>query len=171
MIAAILAEEFHPPSTKDFVFDCYFSVDLFGIEFCFNFIIALVVASVLIYLLLFLFAFRKPRTVPGKLQSLMELGLEFVREQIALPMLGPAADRFLPLLVTFFFFIFFMNMFEIGPVGELLGEQPRGVPARPRHDRLGHVQRRRASRSTGSSATSSSRASSRARRRSSATRS
>ena len=45
----------------------------------------------------------------------MEMGLEFVREQIALPMLGPAADRFLPLLVTFFFFIFFMNMFEIAP--------------------------------------------------------
>jgi F-type H+-transporting ATPase subunit a len=115
MIAAVLAAEFHPPSTKDFVFDCYFSVDLFGIEFCFNFIIALVVASVLIYVGLFLFAFRKPRTVPGKLQALMEMALEFVREQIAMPMLGPAADRFLPLLVTFFFFIFFMNMFEVAP--------------------------------------------------------
>jgi F-type H+-transporting ATPase subunit a len=115
VIAAVLAAKFHPPSTKDFVFDCYFSVDLFGIEICFNFIIALVVASVLIYVLLFLFAFRNPRTVPGKLQALMEMGLEFVREQIALPMLGPAADRFLPLLVTFFFFIFFMNMFEVAP--------------------------------------------------------
>ena len=82
MIAAILAEEFHPPGTNDFVFDCYFRLDLFGIEICFNFIIALVVATVLIYVLLFFFAFRRPRTVPGKLQSLMELGLEFVREQI-----------------------------------------------------------------------------------------
>lgn len=115
MIPAILGADFHPPSTKDFVFDCYFSVDLFGIEICFNFIIALVVASVLVYVLLFLLAFRKPRAVPGKLQALMEMGLEFVREQIALPMLGPAADRFLPLLVTFFFFIFFMNMFEVAP--------------------------------------------------------
>ena len=112
MIAASLGAEFHPPTTKDFIFDCYFSFDLLGIEFCFNFIIALVTASVLIYLLLFFLAFRTPRTVPGKLQSLMEMGLEFVREQIALPMLGPAADRFLPLLVTFFFFIFFMNIFE-----------------------------------------------------------
>jgi F-type H+-transporting ATPase subunit a len=32
-----------------------------------------------------------------------------------MPMLGPAADRFLPLLVMFFFFIFFMNMFEVAP--------------------------------------------------------
>jgi F-type H+-transporting ATPase subunit a len=115
VIAAILGAEFHPPSTKDFVFDCYFSFDLLGIEFCFNFIVALVTASVLVYVLLFMLAFRKPRTVPGKLQSLMEMGLAFVREQIAMPMLGPAADRFLPLLVTLFFFILFMNMFEIAP--------------------------------------------------------
>jgi F-type H+-transporting ATPase subunit a len=115
VISGILAAEFHPPTTKDFVFDCYFSFHLFGIEFCFNFIIALVTASVLIYVVLFLLAFRKPRTVPGKLQSLMEMGLEFVREQIALPMLGPAADRYLPLLVTFFFFILFMNFFEVAP--------------------------------------------------------
>jgi F-type H+-transporting ATPase subunit a len=115
VIAAVLGAEFHPPSTADFLFDCYFSLDVLGIELCFNFIIALVTASVLVYVLLFLLAFRKPRTVPGKLQSLMELGLEFVREQIAMPMLGPAADRFLPLLVTLFFFILFMNMFEVAP--------------------------------------------------------
>jgi F-type H+-transporting ATPase subunit a len=113
--AAVVAAEFHPPGTSDFVFDCYFSVDLLGIEFCFNFIVALVAASVLVYVLLFFLAFRKPRVVPGKLQSLMEMGVGFVREQIAMPMLGPVADRFLPLLATLFFFILFMNMFEVAP--------------------------------------------------------
>jgi F-type H+-transporting ATPase subunit a len=111
MNAAVLAAEFHPPSTKDFVFDCYFSVG----PVCVNFIVALVAAAVLVYVLLFLFAFRRPSVVPGRLQSLMELGLGFVREQIALPMLGSAAERFLPLLVTLFFFILFMNMFEVAP--------------------------------------------------------
>jgi F-type H+-transporting ATPase subunit a len=111
VISSVLAAEFHPPSTKDFVFDCYFSVG----PICVNFIVALVVAAVLVYLALFFFAFRRPRVVPGKLQSLMELGLGFVREQIAMPMLGPAAERFLPLLVTLFFFILFMNMFEVAP--------------------------------------------------------
>ena len=115
MSASVLAAEFHPPTTKDFVFDCYFSVDLGLFDFCFNFIIALVIASVLVYLLLFFFAFRKPRVVPGKLQSLMELAVGFVREQIALPMLGPAAERFMPLLATLFFFILFMNAFEVAP--------------------------------------------------------
>jgi F-type H+-transporting ATPase subunit a len=110
-----LAAEFHPPTTKDFVFDCYFSFDLFGIEFCFNFIIALVTASVVLFLVMFYLAFRRPAVVPGKIQSLMEMGVDFVREQIALPMLGHAADRFLPLLATLFFFIFFMNIFEVAP--------------------------------------------------------
>ena len=115
MNTSVLPAEFHPPGTSDFVFDCYASLDLFGIELCFNFIVALVVASATIYVLLFFLAFRRPRTVPGRLQSLMELGVSFVREQIALPMLGPAADRFLPLLVTLFFFILFMNLFEVAP--------------------------------------------------------
>ena len=109
--AALTAAQFHPPTTKDFVFGCYFSVA----GLCVNFIVALVAASVLIYVLLFFFAFRRPRAVPGRLQSLMELAVDFVREQVALPMLGPTADRFLPLLATFFFFILIMNLFEVGP--------------------------------------------------------
>jgi len=111
----VVAAQFHPPTTKDFVFDCYFSFDLFGIEFCFNFIIALVTASVVLFLVMFYLAFRRPTVVPGKFQTLMEMGVDFVREQIALPMLGHAADRFLPLLLTLFFFIFFMNIFEVAP--------------------------------------------------------
>jgi F-type H+-transporting ATPase subunit a len=115
MTAAILAAEFHPPTTKDFVFDCYFSFDLGGIGFCFNFIMALVVASVLGVLLFFYLGLRRPSVVPGRLQSVIEMGVSFVREQIALPMLGPAGDRYLPLLVTIFFFILFMNIFEVAP--------------------------------------------------------
>ena len=115
-VPAILAAEFHPPSTKDFVFGCWggsFSVG--GIEFCVNFIVFLVLLSSLAFFLLFFVAFRKPAVVPGKLQMLMELGIQFVRENIAVPMLGPAADAFMPLLATFFFFIFFGNLLEIAP--------------------------------------------------------
>jgi F-type H+-transporting ATPase subunit a len=115
MTGTVLAATFHPPTTKDFVFDCYVSFDIAGIEFCINFIVALIVAATLLYVLLFYFAFRQPSVVPGKLQSLMEMGVGFVREQIVAPMLGPAADRFLPLLATFFFFILFMNIFEVAP--------------------------------------------------------
>ena len=111
MIATLLAAGFEKPTTKDFVFDCYFSVG----PICVNFIIVLVAAATLIYVALFFFAFRSPSVVPGRFQALMELAVDFVREQIAIPMLGPAADRFLPLLATFFFFILFMNLFEVAP--------------------------------------------------------
>jgi F-type H+-transporting ATPase subunit a len=108
---ALTAAEFHKPTTKDFVFDCYFNVG----GFCVNFIIALVVAAVVAYLLFFFLAFRRPRVVPGRFQSLVEMGVAFVREQIAIPMLGPSGDRFLPLLVVLFFFILFMNLLEVTP--------------------------------------------------------
>jgi F-type H+-transporting ATPase subunit a len=112
MIAvAVMAAEFHRPTTKDFVFDCYFSVG----GLCVNFIIALVVAAAVAYVLFFFLAFRRPRVVPGRFQSLVEMGVAFVREQISMPMLGPASDRFLPLLVVLFFFILFMNLLEVTP--------------------------------------------------------
>ena len=115
MIAPVLAQ-FHPPTTQDFVFDCWGpSVSIGGIGFCMNFIFFLVLLSFTLFILLFYLAFRKPQVVPGKLQSIMETGVQFVRENIAQPMLGHDADRFLPLLVTLFFFILFGNLMEVMP--------------------------------------------------------
>jgi F-type H+-transporting ATPase subunit a len=113
---AILAAQFEPPSTKDFVFSCWGpSFHVMGFEFCLNFIVFLVLLSFLIFVVLFYFAFRSPTLVPGKLQNMMELGIQFVRENIAIPMLGHDADRFMPLLASFFFFILIGNFFEVVP--------------------------------------------------------
>jgi len=53
--------------------------------------------------------------VPGKFQLLMELGVQFVQENIAEPMLGSRAGAFMPLLASFFFFILIGNLFEVFP--------------------------------------------------------
>ena len=107
---------FEPPTTKDFVWGCWGgSVDLGGVSFCMNFIFFLVLITFVAFLLLFFLAFRKPKVVPGKLQSIMESGVQFVRENIAIPMLGQDSDRFMPLLVTLFFFIFLGNLLEVVP--------------------------------------------------------
>ena len=83
---------FEPPGTGDFIYGCVGpSYHVFGQTFCFNFIILLIVLTTLIVLTLFLVAFRKPKVVPGKFQLMMELGVDFVRENIALPMLGQDA--------------------------------------------------------------------------------
>jgi F-type H+-transporting ATPase subunit a len=116
VIAGILAASFEPPSTKDFVYGCWGpSIKIAGFDFCLNFVIVLVLATTLIVLALFFFAFRKPTTVPGRLQLMMELGVQFVRENIAIPMLGSHGDAFMPLLTAFFFFILIGNLFEVVP--------------------------------------------------------
>ena len=116
MIGGILAASFEPPSTNDFVYGCWGpSIKIAGFNFCLNFIIVLVLATTLIVLALFFFALRKPTTVPGKFQLMVELGVQFVRENIAVPMLGHDADAFMPLLTAFFFFILFSNIFEVVP--------------------------------------------------------
>jgi F-type H+-transporting ATPase subunit a len=115
-LSPFLAATFQPPSTKDFVFRCWgggFKIG--GATFCFNFITLLVLLTFVALIVLFVVAFRSPEVVPGKLQSLMELGLVFVREQIAIPVLGQDADRFLPLLAALFFYILIGNLFEVIP--------------------------------------------------------
>jgi F-type H+-transporting ATPase subunit a len=115
MIRSILAQ-FHPPTTKDFVWPCWGgSLEIGGFSFCMNFIYFLVLLSFLAFILLFYLAFRRPQLVPGKLQTVMESGVQFVRESIAAPMLGQEGDRFMPLLITLFFFILLGNILEVIP--------------------------------------------------------
>ena len=108
--------QFHPPTTKDFVFDPWFGPwEIFGIEFSINFITFLAVLTVTLTLAFFYFGLRKPKVVPGKFQTIVETGVEFVREQIQMSMIGPEGARFLPLLLALFFFIFFGNILEVIP--------------------------------------------------------
>ena len=115
MITGLLAA-FEPPTTKDFVFRCWGpSLNVFGIELCFTFISFLVVLGMLAFVGFFYFSLRSPRVVPTRMQTLAESGISFVRENIAIQMIGPEGDRFMPLLCTLFFAIFFWNSFEIIP--------------------------------------------------------
>jgi F-type H+-transporting ATPase subunit a len=107
---------FTPPSTKDFVWACWGgSVRILGVPFCMNFIFFLLLLSVVAFVALFVIAFRRPKVVPGKLQLVLESGVQFVREQIAMPMMGDDGDRFLFLVTTLFFFIFIGNLLEVIP--------------------------------------------------------
>jgi F-type H+-transporting ATPase subunit a len=116
MINGALLAVFEPPTTKDFVFDPWLGPwKVFGIEFSFNFITFLALLTVALTISFFYFGLRKPKVVPGKFQTIVETGIEFVREQIQMSMIGPEGARFLPLLVALFFFIFFGNILEVVP--------------------------------------------------------
>jgi F-type H+-transporting ATPase subunit a len=61
-------------------------------------------------------AFAKPKMIPGRTQSLGELGILAVRDQILRPVLGKKGDAYLPLIVSLFFWIFLMNLMELIPL-------------------------------------------------------
>ena len=113
---ALIASTFEKPTTKDFVWPCWGgSIKIGGIGFCFNFIFFLLLLAFSATILFFVAGLRKPKIVPGKFQSLVEMAVEFVRNQIVVQMIGPEGMPFLPLLATFFFFVFFGNILEVVP--------------------------------------------------------
>jgi F-type H+-transporting ATPase subunit a len=115
VIAGVLAA-FEPPTTKDFVWPCWGpSLRIGGVTLCLNFVTFLVLLGFILFIAFFSAGLRRPRVVPGRMQSLVELGIQFVRENVAIPMLGEESDHFMPLLTTLFFAIFFWNIFEVAP--------------------------------------------------------
>ena len=57
------------------------------------------------------------RDVPTGLGNLVEVLITFIRDEVALPNMGPAGVRYVPYLLTTFFFILIMNLFGLIPFG------------------------------------------------------
>ncbi|MFT4544703.1 MAG: F-type H+-transporting ATPase subunit a [Bacteroidia bacterium] len=58
---------------------------------------------------------KNPNEAPKGLQSFMEPIILFVRDEIAKPSVGPRYEKFLPYLLTIFFFIWTANMLGLIP--------------------------------------------------------
>ena len=75
--------------------------------------------SVILLCLIFISVARKYKKNPGApkgLQSVLEPVILFVRDDIVYPALGPKrAERYMPYLLTVFFFIFFTNLLGLIP--------------------------------------------------------
>jgi F-type H+-transporting ATPase subunit a len=73
------------------------------------------IASVLLVIVV-LAAVRNKSVVPRGLYNFVEVLVAFVRNELAVKNIGAAdADRFVPYLVTVFFFILFLNLFGLVP--------------------------------------------------------
>ncbi|HEY2079474.1 MAG TPA: F0F1 ATP synthase subunit A [Streptosporangiaceae bacterium] len=103
---------FPAPSIQDFYFTPIFSIG----GFHFDKPMLIIVLSILIVVLFFWFAFRKPKLVPRGAQNVAEMGIFFVRDQILRPQLGARGDKWLPFLTSLFFFIWINNIFGIIPI-------------------------------------------------------
>lgn len=87
-----------------------------------------IVLTVLVLGLMWLAA-RKAKLVPGRGQSLLELGLDFIRVQVAEQVMGKERARpYVPLLTTIFITVLAMNIGGFIPGLNIAGSARLGIP-------------------------------------------
>jgi F-type H+-transporting ATPase subunit a len=116
---------FHGPSIDEF-----FPGELFNIFGLTVHRITLVQAiSTLAIILILVLGTRRMKIIPGRFQSVVEMGLGFVRTNVAHDLLGRKdGDRFLPILTTIFFMVLFFNITGIIPFLNIAGTSVIAVP-------------------------------------------
>jgi F-type H+-transporting ATPase subunit a len=87
-----------------------------GTPFAINRVVILMFLGSIVCIAFFLAGARRQELVPRGIQNLAETAYLFVRDQIAIDIIGPRDGlRFAPYLAALFYFIFFMNLLEIVP--------------------------------------------------------
>ena len=86
------------------------------------------VLSVVIPTIIFMLAARQQSLVPSGIRTIAESTIEFVEKQIVLPAIGPDGLPFLPLLLSFFLFVFFGNITEVIPFFQMPANARMGGP-------------------------------------------
>ena len=92
---------------------------LFGLDMSITkHVVFLWIAALALVITLAIIARRNSKqTVPTGFGNLVETFVVFVRDEIALPNMGPDGLKYLPYLLTTFFFILLMNLFGLVPYG------------------------------------------------------
>jgi F-type H+-transporting ATPase subunit a len=103
---------FPAPGLQDFNFQTLFTIG--GWHVTKPEVLAIVAALVVI--VFFWVAFARPKMIPGKTQSVGELAILAVRDQIIRPQLGAKGDRYLPYISAMFFWILLCNLMELIPI-------------------------------------------------------
>lgn len=86
-----------------------------GTPFEINRVVALMILASVICMAFFLIGSRRRALVPKGMQNLAETAYLFVRNNIAIDVIGPEGVKYAPYLAALFFFIFFNNLLEIVP--------------------------------------------------------
>lgn len=116
---------FQGPSINEFFPPTLFTIGPFE----FNRIIVVRLVATIILIAIFWAGTRRMRLVPGRFQSVVEMGLDFVRVNIAEDLLGRKdGRRFLPLLTTIFFMVLFFNLTGAIPFLNIAGTSVVAVP-------------------------------------------
>ncbi|MGE5315150.1 MAG: F0F1 ATP synthase subunit A [Acidobacteriota bacterium] len=94
-------------------------LELFGIDVSItkHVVFLLLSAFLLVGALAYAARQNRRRTVPRGFGNLIEIFIVFVRDEIAVPNMGKDGVKYLPYLLTTFFFILIMNLFGLVPYG------------------------------------------------------
>lgn len=103
-------DSFHSPTLNEFFPD---AVLFEGTIFELNRIRLAMLLGTVVVALLFILASRRATVVPRGGQNVAEAGIDFVRKSITLEIMGKQGLKYLPYLVTLFFFILATNLFSI----------------------------------------------------------
>ena len=87
-----------------------------GTNFAFNKIAFINVLAALITIVIFALARSRKALVPRGVQNLAEVSVQFIRNEVIAPGIGHGGERYLPMLVGMFFFLFFSNITGIIPL-------------------------------------------------------
>lgn len=121
----LAAEEFHAPGLGLFEWEPLFEIGPIGVTK--PMLLAVILSALLI--LFFWAAFSKPQIVPRGAQNIAEVGYLFVRDDIARNIIGKKGDKYVPLLVSLFFFIWVFNLASVIPFAQFPVTSRFGYPA------------------------------------------
>ena len=118
---------FHAPNVQDEFFPAAFLFE--GTPFEINRIMMVRLIAMAILLIVFYLALRKPKVVPGRAQSLVELGVGFIRDGVVYEMLGERiGKKYLPYILTVFFGVLFLNITTVTPFLNISSNANIGMP-------------------------------------------
>jgi F-type H+-transporting ATPase subunit a len=103
---------FPAPGLQDFNFQTLFSIGAWNVT---KPELLAILCAVLV-IAFFWVAFAKPKLIPGKMQSLGEMAILGVRDQIIRPQLGKKGDKYLAYISAMFFWILLCNLMELVPI-------------------------------------------------------
>ena len=91
------------------------SIEIFGLDMSITrHVVMMWVASFLLVVLM-VKAFRKPDGVPSGFANFFEAIVIFLRDEVVLPIMGEDGKKYLPFLLTIFFFVLFCNLLGLIP--------------------------------------------------------
>src|SRR6266481_1499897 len=91
------------------------SIKILGIDFSITKHVLMMWIAAALVVFVFRYTFREQRTVPSGVANLLEAIIVFLRDEVVLPNMGEEGRRYLPYLLTVFFFILFCNLLGLIP--------------------------------------------------------